>query len=212
MSRMAGWTVFTLLLLALILVPWLGFESSLTGWAEAFLRSRPPWWQTGPAVSLLLAADVFLPVPSSVVSTASGLLLGFGTGALASWLGMTLGCLGGYWAGSRAGRAAAERLVGPQELERVTRAGARFGDWTLVLFRAVPVLAEASVLFAGTVRLPFGRFLVVTSLSNLGISVAYAAVGAYSAQVASFLVALAGALLAPLAAMLLARLIGAYRG
>jgi len=201
-----GWSLFALLLLALILIPFFGFETAVAAWSERFLHSSHPRWIVGPAVGLLLAADLVLPIPSSLISTAAGLLLGLWPGTLASWLGMSLGCVAGYWLGARAGRSAAQHLVGPRELDRVTSASQRFGDWMILLFRAVPVMAEASVVFAGTIRMPFRRFLTVSLLSNLGISLAYAAVGAYSANVASFLVALAGALLVPAAAMLLARL------
>lgn len=206
MPRVRGWSLFAILLLALILIPFFGFETAITAWSGRFLHSSHPRWIVGPAISLLLAADLVLPIPSSLISTAAGLLLGLWPATLASWLGMTLGCLAGYWLGARAGRSAAQRLVGPCELDRVTSASQRFGDWMILLFRAVPVMAEASVVFAGTIRMPFRRFLTVSLLSNLGISLAYAAVGAYSANVASFLVALAGALLVPATAMLIAKL------
>jgi uncharacterized membrane protein YdjX (TVP38/TMEM64 family) len=201
MSRTAGWIVFTLLVLGLILAPFFGWETPVHAWAGALLDRRPPWW----VISGLLAADVVLPVPSSLVSTAAGLLLGFWSGAAASWIGMMAGCLAGYGIGARAGRAAASRLVGASELERVASAFQRFGDGVIVLFRAVPVLAEASVLFAGTVRMPLARFLVVSGLSNLGISFAYAAVGACSAKVPSFLLAFGGAVVLPLVAILASR-------
>jgi uncharacterized membrane protein YdjX (TVP38/TMEM64 family) len=205
MSRTAGWIFFTLLLLGLILAPFFRWEMPVHQWSRALLDRRPPWW----GISGLLAADVVLPVPSSLVSTASGMLLGFWSGAAASWIGMMAGCLGGYWIGARAGRAAASRLVGTSELERVASASRRFGDGMVVLFRAVPVLAEASVLFAGAVRMPLARFLVVSGLSNLGISIAYAAVGVWSAEVSSFLLAFGGAVLLPLAAILASRFLTA---
>jgi hypothetical protein len=53
--------------------------------------------------------------------------------------------------------------------------------------------------------MPWPSFLALAALSNLGISAAYAAVGAWSARVSSFLLAFAGAVLLPLAALLLAR-------
>ncbi len=205
MSRTAGWALFALVLLALILLPFFGFEGQMNAWSETLLRGHRPWWIAGPAVSLLLASDLFLPVPSSLVGAASGVLLGFAGGTLAAWIGMMAGCLAGYWVGANAGRAAVTRLLGPRELDRVSAAAARFGAWMIVLFRPVPVLAEASVVFAGAVRMPFRRFAALSALSNLGVSAAYAAVGAWSATTASFLLAFAGAVLFPGAAMLLSR-------
>jgi membrane protein DedA with SNARE-associated domain len=75
----------------------------------------------------------------------------------------------------------------------------------IVITRPVPVLAEASVLFAGMSRMPTGQFMLLTMLSNLGISAVYAAVGAFSANANSFLLAFAGSILIPLVAMLAAK-------
>ena len=63
----------------------------------------------------------------------------------------------------------------------------RFGEWVIVVSRPIPVLAEASVLFAGLSGMPASRFLLLSTLSNLGISAVYAAVGAFSASTNSFL-------------------------
>ena len=58
----------------------------------------------------------------------------------------------------------------------------RYGPLVLVLTRAMPVFAEASVLIAGIHRLTWRRFLPAVVLSNLGIAVAYAAFGDYAEQ------------------------------
>jgi hypothetical protein len=72
--------------------------------------------------------------------------------------------------------------------------------------RPVPVLAEASVIFAGLVGAPYGRFLALTSLSNLGVAMGYAAFGSFSMSVDSFLLAFLGALLIPGIVMGIAKL------
>jgi hypothetical protein len=61
----------------------------------------------------------------------------------------------------------------------------------------VPVIAEASVVFAGLVKAPFPRFTQLTAVSNLGIALGYAAFGAYSLRLDSFFLAFLGALLLP---------------
>jgi hypothetical protein len=53
--------------------------------------------------------------------------------------------------------------------------------------------------------MPPGQFLLLTTLSNLGISAVYATVGALSADANSFLLAFAGSILIPLVAMLLSK-------
>jgi uncharacterized membrane protein YdjX (TVP38/TMEM64 family) len=142
----------------------------------------------------LLSADVLLPVPSSMVSTASGYLLGFWQGLAASWLGMTLACLIGYGIG-RFAKPLAIRIVGEEDLERFSHHEA--GAWVVAGSRAVPVLAEASVIVCGMAARPLGRFLFVCCLADLGLSVAYAAIGAWALHTQSFLLAFVGALLVP---------------
>ena len=41
--------------------------------------------------------------------------------------------------------------------EKLKELWGRYGEWTLILTRAVPVLAEAAVLFAGMTAMPFRR-------------------------------------------------------
>jgi 3-dehydroquinate synthase len=87
--------------------------------------------------------------------------------------------------------------VGENQLLRLESGFERWGDWVLVTTRAVPVLAEASTLAAGVARMPFGRFVGVTTLANAGISAVYSAVGAYAATTSSFLLALSAAVVVP---------------
>ncbi len=67
----------------------------------------------------------------------------------------------------------------------------------MVAAQPIPVLAEASVLFAGMSRMPLNRFIMLSTLSNLAISAVYAGIGAMSATVNSFLPAMAGSILVP---------------
>lgn len=199
---MARWALLLALTLAAILIPFFLWGEPLEQWIRTLLESGSARWTVAAALAGLLALDIVLPVPSSLVSTAAGALLGFAGGVLTSWIGMTAGCLLGYWlaAGSKG-----ERLLGEVEVARLRRTQERFGDWMLIVFRAVPVLAEASVIFAGLTRVPLRRFLLITATSNLGISIAYSATGAFFARRESFLLAFAGAIAIPALAMLIAR-------
>jgi uncharacterized membrane protein YdjX (TVP38/TMEM64 family) len=191
------WTVFGGLLLVAILLPFFLFGERLEQATRAFLEARPADWQLALFLGGLLAGDVVLPIPSSLVSTSAGGMLGFWRGMAVSWSGMMLGCWLGYLLGARAEAAALRRLTGAAEVARLERAAALHGHWFLLACRAVPVLAEASVVFAGASHMPFRWFLTVTALSNLGTSAAYAAVGAWAAQAGSFLLLLTGVVLLP---------------
>lgn len=174
--------------LALILIPFFLWEDTFNSIAaDLVTRHRGAWWLP-PAMAGLLASDVFLPIPSSILSTASGVLLGFFGGAVTNSVGMTAGC----WLGYRTGRLASARAD-----EKMTALWERYGEWTLVLTRAVPVLAEAAVFFAGMSAMSFRRFLLLTTFANIGIGTLYAAVGAYAMEWNSFLGAFLGSLAVP---------------
>ncbi|MBK9169919.1 MAG: VTT domain-containing protein [Bryobacterales bacterium] len=202
---MRRWILIGLALLIFILLPFFLFEAQFNAWAETLAASDESRWLACGLLSGLLALDIVLPVPSSLISTAIGGLAGLWLGTLVNWVAMTIGALLGYWLGARAGSPAALRLTGPDELKRMRGAMARYGPWMLVVFRPVPVLAEASVLFAGMVRMEWRPFLLYCVTPNLGISFVYAFVGTTSRKADSFLLAFAGALLVPLVAMLIAR-------
>ncbi len=200
------WVALAVLILALILVPFALFGAQLDQWSMAALeRSRSDAWLTRALVIGLLAIDIFFPVPSSVVSTFVGVSLGLWDGAITSTVGMTLGCVVGYAFGRRFGRPATIRIIGGPQMARLESGYARWGDWIVATTRAVPVLAEASTLVAGAGRMRPGRFFMIATCANAGISVIYAAVGAYSANASSFLLAFAGAVVIPGAALLVER-------
>lgn len=198
------WLLLLGIVLVVILVPFLLFGKQIEIWIDSFMHSAAdrPGLVIAVLVSLL-AVDVLVPTPSSLVSTGAGFVLGFVGGAATSWAGMTVGSIFGYWLGLRFGYPLADRVVGSDELRRFREMRKQFGDWVIIASRPVPVLAETSVMFAGISEMPTGRFLLLSALSNLGVSAVYAAVGAFSSTVNSFLLAFGGAILVPALGMIL---------
>lgn len=193
--RRAGlrWLALSLALLAAIIIPFVLLEDRLMGWTSAALDGArdQPWLGAGLIIGLL-TGDIVLPVPSSLVSAFAGAAFGWRMGAGVIWIGMTLGCVAGYLLGASAGRVLAVRVVGEGELARARRLFDNIGPAALIITRAVPVLAEAGVLAAGAARMPFGPFLISTTLANAVAAAAYAGVGAAAASSGSFLIAFLG--------------------
>lgn len=181
----------------------LGFWNLENGVFQGFgaqngvLQATPTSLIAGTVIGFLLSIDIVTPIPSSIVSTAGGYFLGFIGGTLISLTGMTISCLIGYWIGVKFGRPAALRFVDTKEISRFESLQKKYGDWIIIISRSVPLLAETSVLFAGIGRMKFSRFISMVTISNLGISMVYAAVGAYSAHINSFLLAFAAAIIFP---------------
>lgn len=156
-------------------------------------------------VICFLALDIFLPVPSSLVAVSAGALLGFGVGALATAIGMTVGCIIGHQMGLFLASRRPLHTEGKSEYEAVEPLIERYGAPMLVVFRPIPVLAEASVFLAGVARMGIKDVLIWVTLSNIGIATAYAAVGAYAVRADAFMFAFLFATLVPALAYILAR-------
>ncbi|MCL9657924.1 3-dehydroquinate synthase [Pseudomonas protegens] len=123
----------------------------------------------------LLALDVLLPVPSSLVALLAVAVLGAVGGYLVIFIGLCLGACLGYWLGAGYFRLLSNwlglRSWQPGQLAY------RLSTLSLICLRGVPVLAETSVLAAGMQRYPLRQFLLVTTLANAGLALAYAAIG-----------------------------------
>ena len=163
----------------LIIIPFCIWGERIDEWTgELIEEGKNHPFYTGSILGGLLASDIVLPVPSCIVSTACGLTLGFVKGTLVSFAGMTISCLGGYALG-RLFTPAAEKMLGKSEAERMHLFHKKYGIWLVLAMRPVPVLAEASMLFAGIARQHFGRTMVIATVGNLVVSAIYAAVGAF---------------------------------
>lgn len=127
--------------------------------------------------ALLLALDVFLPVPSSAVSISAGMLLGLPQAFTACFLGLTLGCFIGYGFGYFFRRQHFNRWYMDPEFRQLSADFSKYGYLVLLLCRGIPILAEMSVIVAGFHRYSLPRFLVLTTLGNLILAYLYSYVG-----------------------------------
>lgn len=197
-SALARWSVFGLLLLGFILVPFVVLEGRMDAVVQQTLQSTASAALITLAVVVFLLLDIVLPIPSSFVLVTTGYLLGTAMGAAAGFVGLTCASLGGYCLGRYAGGPLAQRVVGRAQLERFEQLSQRYGDGLLVAFRAMPVLAEATTILAGISRMPLPRFLLVVSVGNAVVAGLYAWIGAVSASQSSFLIATAASVVLPL--------------
>lgn len=164
------------------IVPFLFFGAQLEDWLRGIAEDPPSTPVTAALVIGLLATDILLPIPSSVISTLCGWQLGWWRGTLATWVGMNLGAILGFGLARKWGKPFALWFSKGEDLDRMHEVSQRYGPLVLVLTRAMPVFAEATVLIAGIHRLTWRRFLPAVLLSNLGIAIAYSAFGDFAQQ------------------------------
>lgn len=153
----------------------------------------------------LLALDLFLPIPSSAVSTYGGGVLGTWPATAASWVGMTLGAIIGFALARWLGVRFASRRSSEEDLARMRALVEKFGPMALLLTRALPILAEACVVLVGSTGLSWRRFLPPVMAANFVVSLCYAAFGEFfrGQDALPWAVVLSGTL--PLGAALVAR-------
>jgi uncharacterized membrane protein YdjX (TVP38/TMEM64 family) len=190
-----------IVVLAIPIVPFLllgeRMETLLQQWRE---HPPDPQWVAFTVIGLL-ASDIFLPVPSSVVSAIAGHQLGTILGTLVTWLGMNLGAMLGFALAKSWGPALAGWFSRRSDLERAGAMAQRFGPVLLALARGVPVLAEATVLWMGLHGLSWRAFLPPVILSNLALALVYCVIGDH----AGLAIALAAAVAIPVALAAAAR-------
>ncbi|REK15510.1 MAG: DedA family protein [Planctomycetota bacterium] len=187
------------------IVPFVFLGDEIEGRVAAWLDPPPSPVVVALGTVAILSTDVFLPVPSSAVSTVAGAQLGIAGATLASWLGLTLGAVIGFALTRFFGRPVAERFASRDDLARLDRVGQRYGARMVVVTRALPVLAEASVLLLGATQMAWRRFLPAVMLSNLGIAVVYAVLGHFARSQGELPLALAASIALPVLAATMAR-------
>jgi len=190
----------TLAAVAIPLVPLLVFGEQLDVAVARFL-DPPPAAAVVAAVEVgVLTADILLPVPSSLVTTLGGAILGVPLGTLCGWLGMTLAALVGWGLGRLLGGRAASRL--PSEERRfVEQFRHKAAGLLVILSRPIPLLAETAAILVGGSGMPLMRFLPAVAAGNLAVALAWSLAGSLGRQheqlqsilVLSLLVPVAGA-------------------
>ncbi|WP_438301964.1 3-dehydroquinate synthase [Pseudomonas sp. NMS19W] len=143
----------------------------------------------------LLALDVVLPVPSSVVALLAVAMLGSVGGYLVIFIGLCLGAGLGYALGAGYFRMLSSRLGLHQR--KPGQMAYRLGTLSLICLRGVPVLAETSVVAAGMQRYPLRAFLLVTTLANAGLALAYSAIGTFLVEENALLVTILASMVLP---------------
>ena len=126
---------------------------------------------------LLIAENLFPPIPSEVVLPLAGFLVGrgdlvFWQALLASTFGSVTGALILYALGRYGGRKLVLRYgrflhVDEDGLDRADGWFRRYGDWVVLFARVVPLARSVVSIPAGTMKMPAIRFTVLTALGSL---------------------------------------------
>lgn len=186
MRRILAWALAALTVMAL-----LAMAASAAGWTDEARVSRMieairsgvgGRVVAGALIAGLLALDLVLPTPSSVLMTLSGAVLGIVAGTLVSFGGAMASALLGYGLCRRYGREWFRRTVGGSEAARAEAWVRRHGPWAILLSRSVPMLTELVSCAAGLTGMPLAAFVALSAAGTLPICAVYAWAGAQSAD------------------------------
>lgn len=181
----------------LVIASFLLFEQQIQDFLTHLNLYQPstPTQQLNLALLLiaLLTLDVVLPVPSSLVALLAVAMLGSVSGYLVIFIGLCLGAGLGYALGAGYFRLLSGRLG----LRQPGKLAYRLSTLSLICLRGVPVLAETSVVAAGMQRYPLRAFVLVTTLANAGLALAYSAIGTYLVEQNALLVTILASMVLP---------------
>lgn len=184
--------IFTALLAALVIgsklllenVLGVSLEPAVKAWV---LQPRP---SSALTVVVLLAADVFLPVPSSLIMILSGAVFGVLWGSILS----LVGSVGGEWLGfelvRRYGRRVSSRILTERDIAQVHDLFARHGAGAVLITRALPVVMETISMVAGLSGMKRTTFLLASLAGTAPIVAVYAYAGAVSRHTGSLVPAI----------------------
>ena len=149
-------------------------QGGITGWLLELVDSLGP---LGVGISILLET-VVPPIPSEAVLGLAGVLIDQGRLAIVpvilfATIGSVLGALFLYYVGRALGprrsHAFLDRLplVETHDVDRTFAWFERHGRWAVFLGRMVPIVRSFVSVPAGVVRMPLGRFVLLTAAGSL---------------------------------------------
>lgn len=189
-SRLFSNTLLLLVVLLIPIIPFVIFGDTSEAWFQQHIIDNRTlsggFVITALSIIAALVVDILLPVPSSAVLTFAGAKFGFVLATIIGWCGLTLAAVAGYGIGYFLSRSRVARFSKREEVEIASDWFARYGHWLLAGFRALPVLAEASVLLAGIYRMRLADFWPPVLLANFVIAAIYALLGSVAAQTGWF--------------------------
>jgi len=132
----------------------------------------------------LLIADIFIPVPSSVLMIFHGALFGILPGFLWSLISVLGGAMIGWWMGKQS-HPWVNRWVSSADQQTARKFMEKHGIFAIVLSRMLPILSETVSIMSGVVKLNASRFFWAALLGSIPPALIYAIAGAVTTDLAS---------------------------
>ncbi|MDN5309803.1 MAG: hypothetical protein PWP14_1197 [Methanolobus sp.] len=139
-------------------------------------------------ILFFLVIDLVLPMPSTVLMTFSGAFYGFSIGILINITGSLLASLAGFSITRKVG--GTRLLIDTTEKQSMDAWFVKWGEGILVLSKMVPIASETMACFAGLTSISGRKFITLSLLGIIPVSVYYAYVGSTSQNFSEWLLPL----------------------
>jgi uncharacterized membrane protein YdjX (TVP38/TMEM64 family) len=127
----------------------------------------------------LLALDIILPIPSSLVMIANGTLFGAPVGFGISMIGGIIASMTGFFLG-RSSSPWISKIASPSELAKAEELMHKFGMVAIIVTRPVPLLSETMAIIAGTSSITTTQMIFASIAGLFPAALIYALTGAYA--------------------------------
>lgn len=132
----------------------------------------------GPLLAIvMLVGDLVLPIPTTAVFAALGIVYGPWLGGLIASFGSFLAGVCGYTLCRRFGLPVAQALAGADSMASGERLFERAGGWLVAFSRWLPLLPEVVSCLAGLSRMPLKPFLFALLCGVIPVGFVFAAIG-----------------------------------
>jgi uncharacterized membrane protein YdjX (TVP38/TMEM64 family) len=125
----------------------------------------------------LLVADLAIPVPTTAVMAALGMVYGPVLGGIIAGFGSIASGLVGYGLCRKLGRPFAIWLSGEKGLAEGEKLFQNLGGWIVAMSRWLPVVSEVVACLAGLSKMPFPVFVVALVCSSVSLGFLFSTIG-----------------------------------
>jgi uncharacterized membrane protein YdjX (TVP38/TMEM64 family) len=132
---------------------------------------------------LILASDIILPVPSSIVMYTNGYVLGFFYGFFISLTALMVGAMVGYYLGKFTSMG-----VKAKDDQKADLILAKYGFMSILITRGIPIISESICLVCGYNKMPFKMYFILNLIGYIPVCILYAFCGSLGYNKDMFLI------------------------
>jgi 3-dehydroquinate synthase len=148
-------------------------------------------------IIIFLIIDLILPMPSTVLMTFSGAFYGVFIGTLINVTGSLLASLAGFAITRKLGKT--RLFLDKTEKRSMDEWFIRWGEGILIISKMIPIVSETMACFVGLTRISWRKFIILSLLGIIPVSVYYAYVGSTSENFSEWLLPLFFGIAIPIA-------------